>query len=1092
MRRFIYLLSLLLVVAGISSAVLVKTPEQFLILKPTKPIVIDGKLGEWDMAHTPCVITPDISKPKSVVYVNDAAHPVKGDADISGRVAFAWDETYFYIAADITDDHLDGIKPDSAGNQGPAPWACDSVMVVVNSFRQPMKANALTSTDPCIALRYAPTGPQPRGSLLPSPNGELDKRGTFWMITPNGKWASGETQNGYAVEAAIPWKDLAYTPHAGERLFIAVLVPDIDPGQTLKQVGWGYDGPISAHPAFRLAEREDALGILTTSTDELTPVAPWTVRVDVDALKSTAKLQKIRVVNARGATVLEQPARLEVTAGMSGVALCEFPAGALAKPGQYMVQALAATPRGSTVLASVPLTVVEPTPATPVVSNFPGEIHHLRPARLTHNAFTDHRRNRIRHGFVQGKEDYVPYIKKYVEPGMKDTIRRMIAGKDRFMFSELLYCLSLYRITGDEEYVKLGRELMDTILTVGGIDSFKLTDIAAFRYLTWKKDPASPWAPKDAEARYRKLFYPIVAKPDSYYFAESGTHNRIWHRYAVLKVGRMIAEEDGQPVDKRVLDYTNYHDKLIGEVGDADDASSGYHWVWSQPALGIYFHTGNWDAFLKNKGFIKAFDRYVEMVSPSGGCPTFGADGGWPQQGQSTWMFELMSTLTHNGRYRWASHRTMEYFYNHLYDDAGQYHGPFDQARYNFAVAYLFADDSVKPVYPSPTSRITWRHAFDAVPIEDQRAHPGLGTKMMNPTTWIPDKMVLSGGNDPKSLWALIDLLPGGGHGGETPGNICAMLQQDAVLMGGQGYYEVSQQFQNLLWIEDLDGLPADPRTMTTSLPLYADDPSFTFARISTVAYQHLPVTYARDIFFYKNGFMVIKDRAKFDATMKVRLGPCQQTRDLGPQCGANWFNTYYDELYWTGLGLGYGVQSFQNPAWDMLVYFTPRADRKCTVQDDYLKNPYRLSPITLRQVWSGMARAGQELTFTTVLLPHAPMLSPKDLIEPPAGSKDPARIEVVRDDDHVTVLKVIYETDPVNKTRYETWLMLNDTGTVVKAGPLESDAAVAMVDLDGKGNIINRVMSGGTLLRFKDADLSTAARKPKLGPVEVPAALLK
>ena len=149
---------------------------------------------------------------------------------------------------------------------------------------------------------------------------------------------------------------------------------------------------------------------------------------------------------------------------------------------------------------------------------------------------------------------------------------------------------------------------------------------------------------------------------------------------------------------------------------------------------------------------------------------------------------------------------------------------------------------------------------------------------------------------------------------------------------------------------------------------------------------------------------------------MKVRLGPCFQTRNLGPQCGENWFNAYYDDLYYTGLGLGRGVQAIRNPSWDLLVYFTPRPGRTHTVVDRYLENPYRCSPVQMRQVWSGMVRAGEELTFTSVLLPHAPTFTPKDLLDPPADSKDPRRIEVLQDDDHVTVVQGDQRDGPVEQ----------------------------------------------------------------------------
>jgi hypothetical protein len=245
-------------------------------------------------------------------------------------------------------------------------------------------------------------------------------------------------------------------------------------------------------------------------------------------------------------------------------------------------------------------------------------------------------------------------------------------------------------------------------------------------------------------------------------------------------------------------------------------------------------------------------------------------------------------------------------------------------------------------------------------------------------------------------------------------------------------------------------------------------------------------------VVFCKNAFLVVKDRARFDSTMKVRLGPCFQTRCLGPQCGEHWFNAYYDDLYYTGLGLGRGVQAIRNPSWDLLVYFTPRPGRTHTVADRYLENPYRCSPVQMRQVWTGMARAGEEITFTSVLLPHAPTFTPKDLLEPPADSKDPQRIEVLQDDDHVSVVKAISETDPWNKTRHETWMVLNDTNQPVKAGPLESDAGVAVVGLAPDGTIQDRVVVGGSSLRFRSRDEWPAARKLQAAQGEVPEQLLK
>ncbi|MHB9131217.1 MAG: sugar-binding protein [Armatimonadota bacterium] len=1092
MFRIISVLVMLTLAMTVQAAEFVKTSPQYLILKPKAPIVIDGKLTEWDMAAAQAVINPEETKNPLIKAFADSADPIKGKADISGRIAVAWDAKYLYFACAVTDDHLLGAKPDSLGNQGPAPWGCDSVMINMNSFRQPMKRNNPYSNDVTLGLRYAPAGDKPRGALVSA--SVLDTRDQHWKITPNGKWAVTETPTGYAVEAAIPWSDLAYVPRVGDRLFIAIMLPDVDPGQGLKQLGWGFGGSMNTYPVFRLSERSDALGIITLSADEVATDAAWAVRTEIDARTMPVKLDRLRIITDDGKVALERSIGLDVPKGMTGIDLRSFSAGELRKPGRYTIEALLSAPGGAVVITRQPLRIVLPTPDPPMVQNPSGEINHMRPSRVAHNAWDLHQRGLIKHHFVKGKDDYIPFIKKYAEPSFITDVRGQIDGKGPWGYGYLLQCLAFYKVTGNEEYVKLGRDLMDYELTralsatetavSGGpadaaINPFKLLSFTGFRYYTWLKDPNSPFAPKDAEKRYRAMFYPIAAKPDKYYFDEWGTHNRIWHRYSILQVARQIAEEDGKPIDPRVIAYTDFHAKLLESTGDDDDASSGYNWGWFHYPLAMYFHQGDLKPLLTNPGYVKTISRYAETISPGGVMPTYGADGSWPSFGASIWTFELMASVTRDGRYRWAAHRVAECLYNYLYADATQYHLPADGMKSLFLMGYFYADDSITPTPPPTSSRLVWRHPLVEVPVAMRREHPGMGM-IMDAKQLIPEKLVLSSGNDASGLWGMVELLPLAGHGGSLPGNLITLIKQDSALLAGQGYYEQSANFQNILWVEDLDGLIAVPHPVTVSVPVLAEDAACTFLRVQTNSYQQLPLTYTRDVVFSKAGFVVVKDRAKFDSTMKVRLGPCFQTRNIGPRCGENWFNTYYDEMYTSGLGLGRGVQSFFNPPWDLLVYFSPRPGRKQTVHDTYPENPFRQSPIRLRQEWAGMTAPGQELTFTTVLLPHAPTLTPQHLLQPPPESKDTPRIQIIRDDNEVTVLKVVtMGDDPWGRQRNEHWVLLNNTGTLINAGLLESDAQMAMIRLSGDGKLIeDRVIIGGTVLRVNGIDEMARTRK--------------
>jgi hypothetical protein len=125
------------------------------------------------------------------------------------------------------------------------------------------------------------------------------------------------------------------------------------------------------------------------------------------------------------------------------------------------------------------------------------------------------------------------------------------------------------------------------------------------------------------------------------------------------------------------------------------------------------------------------------------------------------------------------------------------------------------------------------------------------------------------------------------------------------------------------------------------------------------------------------------------------------------------------------------------------------------------------------------------------VLLPHGPMLAPKELLVPPAEAKYAPYIETIRDDEQVTVLKVITETDPNNRIRMEHWVCLNNTGGTITAGPFETDAQVAFLRLNGDGTRVeDRMMVGGKTLIFRNVDEGAKARKLTLATPAVPASM--
>ena len=196
---------------------LVEIPKQYLIHRPSKAVVVDGKLDEWDTSGFK-VISALAENPLIMTTSGDHTNPVASDADFSGLAGLAWDEDYLYVAGRMKDDHLMGVRPDSAGNQGPAGWRCDSLMVAVASFHQTMKANSPYQRTPMLGVRYAVPKEGARGKYA-AIDRILDKRGPYWVLTENSKWASTETDDGYIVEAAIPWKDLRFEARPVEEVF---------------------------------------------------------------------------------------------------------------------------------------------------------------------------------------------------------------------------------------------------------------------------------------------------------------------------------------------------------------------------------------------------------------------------------------------------------------------------------------------------------------------------------------------------------------------------------------------------------------------------------------------------------------------------------------------------------------------------------------------------------------------------------------------------------------------------------------------------------------------------------------------------------
>ena len=1072
--------ALLLLTATLAGAVdVAPTPDEFLI--PQLAVAIDGGLGEWDLDARGYVIDPERAGDDPAIWPKptDPANPLTSASDLSAVVALAWDETNLYVAGRVRDDDLRGIKPGSAGNVGPAGWFCDSVMLQIHSFAKPLTTNSPFTASPNLNLRYE-VPDAGRGRLIDERRGELDRVEEYWKLTEHSTLATRETADGYVVEAAIPWADFDYVAQAGDSLRACFLLGDIDTGEKLTQLGWNFGEP-RERPVFRLLGRPEATALLSLSTARPEAGKRWSVRYQVDARSGEVTVTRMALVGEQG-EVAAQEIGAAVPEGSTGSDVLTFDAMP-GEPGDYEVRLEASIGGQPAVLRTATYTLRAGSEPAPMISNNPGELRHMRPDRVEHSAYEDHRRGIIDHGYIQDRSGYERYMLTHVADYLDRMMEYYLEHSDRDMYSLIIETYALYRLTGEAKYADWTRRAIDAALANqegDGLDPHRLIRLCEVRWHVWQNDPDTQLAPPDAEERFARAWARVATEHDAgWMFSEWGYHNRCWHRLCVAKLARHFAEQLGEPVAPGIVEYIDWHQPKFDQFGYCTDNSANYHWVGFRYPVWWNMALGTLEELAEHEELVAAMSRWRRYSSPSGAVPNFGDTSGWNTgAGSAMAYYELMSTLTGDGKYRWQAHRIAEYNYNHFWPRHDQYHGPRDFTAVGFCRAWLFAEDRVPPQAPSRASTVTFRtRVVDATP-EDEASRPGWsGAKMVDEQ--VPDKLILTSGNDPQRLWALVELMAKGGHCGELPGHIATLMVHDSALLAGQGYYERSQDFNNVVWIEDLEGLAADPRPLRTEIPRFVDDAQMTYVRVRAEPYAGLPVTSVRDIVFVKSGFMVVKDSLTFHADMKVRVGPCWQTRDLGPQCGDDWFNTYYEWIYFTGLGLGRGVHSYRNPAWDLLVKFAPREDTRVTVVDRYEDNPYRTSGTQLRQSWSGIARAGETRTFTTVLLPHPPDFDV-------TGFADQARIVV--DDDGRTLVHATVENDNLNHVREQYWVLLQDEPGEVKAEGFESDAQLAVIQIDRNGNVRPGVMVDGTKLWLNDANLTAEARQPQAQSIyEVP-----
>jgi len=465
----------------------------------------------------------------------------------------------------------------------------------------------------------------------------------------------------------------------------------------------------------------------------------------------------------------------------------------------------------------------------------------------------------------------------------------------------------------------------------------------------------------------------------------------------------------------------------------------------------------------RDPGMKWLWDRLLVEVSPDGFINPYGPNGGWNSTADyRIAILERAGAMTGDGRYRFAAHKLL----NHLrYQNRGSNPNAYrldTGGSWLIALAYLWADDAVKPIRPEAGS--LWNQRREAIRIP--HTNKGLIERLMGNAdprenfghiccSWYvteqewPDKLVLRSGWNSGDFFALVELHPTSFPA--NPGGIMGLNRWGAPFT--QIVTSKGASVENRALIQDLDKtarrryhtdkLRIDEFWHSGTMPnirsevtYFKDTPQATFARVRVQNMDGLPVLYEREFVFVKNRFLATRELVTFEESFRARVAPLWNTHNIGPQLGRHWANTFIHQPVAEN-----GTRSVKCPPVDLLVWFAPRADCRLQVVDRLIEDPRaEACPNQVRYVWEGTPAAGERLVFTQLYYPHAPYRARATSNNPNPGAKaayadelqataHASGITVIRDDPEASILRLELESGRVE------WAVFNPNAKPMMVG---------------------------------------------------------
>ncbi len=624
----------------------------------------------------------------------------------------------------------------------------------------------------------------------------------------------------------------------------------------------------------------------------------------------------------------------------------------------------------------------------------------------------------------------------------------------------------MYRITGTDDYaVRAAKSLRvawdiinDTALTTASKNvDFRFTT-NAWSLEQWLRN--SPTYTDETKAALRGLMR--YAFPKIYDQLEYGSFNR---SYMVAGGAEHLFKL--QPDAPDATAWRTYIEHIWRDFWthrDTDEDSDEYNALSICLLLDWVEARGNSAEFWADPGVKKLMERYLYKVTPMGAYPHHPDTMGWNETwGHWIWIFETCAAHWGDGRYKWAAHRLYDYAVNRIEKiDSFAYTGEF--CAWSLLKAHLAADEAVKEV---PRDR-------DTVLLKRHKAEQRTTEEIRKTNQWfdllpemMPDKLLFHGGTAPDAMSMMVDVSPNIGHSHDKRPYIVSLVDKGSVLLMALGYIERDTEHHNMPLLRDYEGYPYDntpwnARNDNNAVKsvMSVDLGTAGYGRVTLGKYFGYPADLTRDIVFIKNVGVLVKDTLTLHEPLRVRWGTLYRVRNLAPDFGPNWANTYLgDWVPLRGLGSTPILTRWRNEPRDLLVYFLPDKDGALEVMDESPADPTRPLPLRLHYTLRQDVAKDVPRACATLLLPHAP------------GPGKPLAdgVKVILNDAARTVLEFADETGA------RTLVVLNPAGAPIKVGGLATDDAVAVIRTKG-ATLLSVARHGGKTLVINGKELAKQA----------------